>query len=196
MAPAPLRAGSRGQHLARRCRRGRFYPVTTIRVAKRDRFTTLDRRTVNDGRLSFRARGVLLWVLDKPDDWETNSTAIAEAGLEGRDAVRTALNELSALGYLNRQKLQDKAGKWRTEWTMHEVPPTPRNPAPDNRAPVFPAVSNQRLIQNREQKFSTGNGKLPNDIDNDTASCPDCAGSGWREVEHGTVTECDHGGPT
>jgi hypothetical protein len=86
--------------------------VTTIRVAERRRFTQIDRETVNDSRLGFRARGVLTWLLDKTDDWRTNSDAIAHAGKEGRDAVRRALNELEEHGYLVREKVRTDDGQW------------------------------------------------------------------------------------
>jgi hypothetical protein len=123
--------------------------MTTIRVGKRKKFTMIARSTVNDGRLSFRARGILVWLLDKPDDWQTDSERIAEQGQEGRDAVRSALNELTNLGYLRREKCQDIAGKWYTSWMVFEVP-TPGNPASanqalENRPSVSQALKEQRL---------------------------------------------------
>jgi hypothetical protein len=97
--------------------------MTTFRVAERRRFTTVDRETLNDERLSFRARGILVWLLDKPDNWQTSGDAIQRAGTEGRDAVRAALNELEALGYLVRTRSQEKAtGRWMTETVIYESP--------------------------------------------------------------------------
>jgi hypothetical protein len=96
--------------------------MTTYRVASRARFTTIDRETVNDERLSFRARGVLLWLLDKPDDWHCTSEQLARAATEGRDAIRAALGELEALHYLRREKTQDRRGQWSTTVTVYESP--------------------------------------------------------------------------
>lgn len=96
--------------------------MATIRVARRSRFTTLHRDTVNDDRLSFRARGVLLWLLDKPDDWSCDAAAIARAGSEGRDAIRSALAELEAAGYLARERRQGEGGRWRTDTVVRERP--------------------------------------------------------------------------
>lgn len=96
--------------------------MTTIRVARRNRFTTVDRSTVNDPRLSFRARGILMWLLDKPDDWRADARTIAQAGSEGRDAVRAALAELEEHGYLVRHKYRGDAGRWTTEHTVYERP--------------------------------------------------------------------------
>lgn len=98
--------------------------MSTIRVARRNRFTTIDRATVNDPRLSFRARGVLMWLLDKPDDWQADARTIATAGSEGRDAVRAALAELEEHGYLVRRKYRGENGQWTSEHTIHERPQT------------------------------------------------------------------------
>lgn len=96
--------------------------MTAIRVARRRRFTSIDRRALNDAQLSFRARGVLAWLLDKPDDWRTTADTIAAAGKEGRDAVRAALHELERIGYLTRRQWRTTDGKWASEWTVFEQP--------------------------------------------------------------------------
>lgn len=97
--------------------------MTTIRVSKRPRYTAVDRRTLNDMRLSFRARGVLVWLLDKPDDWKTTAELVTTQGTEGREAVRTALRELETFGYLVRRKWRRvDNGQWTVEWTVYEQP--------------------------------------------------------------------------
>jgi hypothetical protein len=96
--------------------------VTTIRVAVRHRFTAVDRRAINDTNLSFRARGLLVWLLDKPDGWRVNSTEIAQHCKEGRDAIRACLSELEAGGYLSRERVRTDAGKWITESVLREIP--------------------------------------------------------------------------
>lgn len=98
--------------------------MTAIRVARRERYTSISRSTINDEGLSFRARGILIWLLDKPDDWRVDSEQIAAAAKEGRDAVRTALNELVAAGYIVRIKEQDEKGRWTSSTWVHERPVT------------------------------------------------------------------------
>jgi hypothetical protein len=56
----------------------------------------------DDRRLSFRALGVLTYLLSLPPDTVINSTTIARSGVEGRDSVRTALRDLEKAGYLRR----------------------------------------------------------------------------------------------
>lgn len=122
--------------------------MTTIRVAARIKFTQIERDTVNDSRLSFKARGVLIWLLDKPDDWRSNSEAIAHNSIDGRDAVRSALTELETLGYLKREKSQDDKGQWMTIVTVYESP-TKAQVAPET---DYPASVNRSSV-NRSSGF-------------------------------------------
>lgn len=96
--------------------------MTTLRIAKRRQYVNLDSRAVNDDRLSFRARGVLAWLLEKPDSWTVNANAIAARGAEGRDAIRTALAELEHAGYLRRRKWRGDDGKFHSEHVVFEHP--------------------------------------------------------------------------
>lgn len=95
---------------------------------------------LNDSRLSFRARGALAWLLDKPDDWTTNAEQMSGATSEGRDAVRAALTELETVGYLERKQWRDTKTKvWRSEWIVRERPErvsSDGEPAPDSQQQV------------------------------------------------------------
>lgn len=112
--------------------------MSIIRVAKRRRFTVLDNTAVEDDRLSFRALGLLVFLLSKPDDWSVNVNHLAGTHTEGREAVRTAVRELEAAGYVRRARVNNPvtgAIEWGCE--VHETPiaqepvdgsPSPRNP--------------------------------------------------------------------
>lgn len=150
--------------------------MTTIRVSKRTRFTVIDRATVNDADLSYRARGVLLWLLDKPDDWHTDSSAIARASTgernEGRDAIRAALKELEACGYLTRERKRDKFGRWTTEVFVLERP-APENPSLDAGDARFDSQPGPENPASVNQALSTEDCKPKTDgscSDNDFAS--------------------------
>lgn len=111
-----------------------------------DNFTILSNDVLNDRRLSFRARGVLIWLLSKPVDWRTRSEAIAaQSDRDGRDAIRSAMRELADLGYLVRTKMQDpETGHWSTTSTIYEEPIIEADdsdlPGPDNLIPGSASV--------------------------------------------------------
>jgi len=94
-----------------------------IRVHRHERdFTILGNATLRDGSLSFRARGLLVFLLSLPPRSPIDSTQLAEDAPEGRDAIRRALRELEAAKYLHRAKVQTADGKWRTESFLFEGP--------------------------------------------------------------------------
>lgn len=73
-------------------------------------FVQIPRETIRDRRLSFRARGVLAYLLDQPEGWDVRSESIAGEGSEGREAIRTALRELGRYGYYRLERRRDSKG--------------------------------------------------------------------------------------
>jgi len=99
---------------------------------RRPQAVSLPVATLEDERLSWRARGVLAGLVAKPDGWDVRSEAIARAGTEGRDAVLAALRELGRCGYYRvarRQLVGAEAaaagvrpGVWVTVTEISDVP--------------------------------------------------------------------------
>ena len=93
-------------------------------------FYVLDKRIVEDGRLSWAARGLLVYLLGKPDHWQVspaalvNETASSAAPL-GRDGVYTVLRELRAAGYIKLIQARDMDGKvGAATYAVSEIPLT------------------------------------------------------------------------
>lgn len=95
-------------------------------------FTVVSNSAINDEQLSFRARGLLSWLLSKPADWRIRSESIArQSPSEGRDAIRSAMRELIDAGYLVVEKVQDEQGRWATVQTIYEQPRSHASPKPE-----------------------------------------------------------------
>lgn len=77
-----------------------------------DRFVVIPRPTIRDDRLSFRARGLLTFILDLPDGWEIRATWLATQGREGEEAVYTTLRELREFGYYRVERRKGAGGRW------------------------------------------------------------------------------------
>jgi hypothetical protein len=65
-----------------------------IRVRRRHRFVIIDQRAVEDTRLSWAARGLLGYLLSRPDDWKVLVKDLQRRGDLGRDGIYQLLKEL------------------------------------------------------------------------------------------------------
>lgn len=85
---------------------------------------SIRREALQDTTISFKALGILTYLLSLPDTWKTNSERLGmtRSGKEGRDAVRTGLKELEAAGYLHRERVHVGGGKWRWVWSYTDDP--------------------------------------------------------------------------
>lgn len=93
-----------------------------VRRPRYHRFTVLPDEALNDERLSWKARGLLAFLLSKPDHWRTTSAHLAKVAPDGRDAVRAGLTELEDAGYLVRRKYRDERGRWKQDTYVYDNP--------------------------------------------------------------------------
>ena len=92
-----------------------------------------------DGRLSFRARGLLVMLLSLPPSWHVTTDQLAEHAPEGRDPVRRAMAELRRAGYVRVVREQDGRGRWHTTLEVYDVP------QPDATRPASGATSDDGM---------------------------------------------------
>lgn len=121
-------------------------------------FTVIRNELGLDSRLSYRARGVLIAILVRPDNWKTSAQALSRQGVEGRDAIRSALRELENAGYLVRQNVRNSDGTFRFEAVIYDSPqvrPKPGNPASENQASEIQASDSQAPLQRQIQRTDT-----------------------------------------
>lgn len=103
-----------------------------VRIKRKSHnYSIIDNAPLSDSRLSYRARGVLAYLLTKPDEWEVNMKEIESGGKEGREAIRAAFNELKALGYAELKAEKGDGGAFAgRKWMINECPGgKPENPS-------------------------------------------------------------------
>ncbi len=123
-----------------------------IRKAKRSRYTTVDNGVVNDERLSFKALGMLLYLLSKPDHWNANYRHLMTTHTDGESSCRSALAELETVGYITREKVRTEDGTFRWELTVHEeVPPCGGFPGMDNPGLVTTPVVSTEVVRTEQE---------------------------------------------
>lgn len=85
-------------------------------------WSTFSNDVLADSELSFRALGVLVYILSKPDDWTVRAEELAASHAEGRDAVLTAMEHLELAGYMVRRRYQNSRGHWQQECVVYDRP--------------------------------------------------------------------------
>lgn len=93
-----------------------------IRTPKHDNFTILDNTFLRDPELSFKAKGLMSWMLSCPDNWDFTVAGIVSCAKESRDAIRGMLKELEDAGYLVREFGREKSGKYGVNYELVEKP--------------------------------------------------------------------------
>jgi hypothetical protein len=103
-----------------------------IRATHRDQAFTIDQRTIEDESLSWAARGLLSYLLSRPDGWTLRVEELCECGDLGRDGIYSLLNELREAGYMTYEQERDEYGRIRRgTYTIYETPDLPGLDVPD-----------------------------------------------------------------
>lgn len=118
-----------------------------IRVEHTRDYTVMSNCHLRDDRLSLRAIGLMSKMLSNTDDYQYTVAGLAARCREGRDAVRKALQELEAAGYLVREQGHSESGKFGgNNYVLHEHPQTPVNggasPLTEKPSAVLPLTEN------------------------------------------------------
>ncbi|GAB5339682.1 hypothetical protein [Pseudomonas fluorescens] len=114
-------------------------------------FYLLNKTISEDGRLSWAARGLLVFLLGKPDHWEISVAHLrgetaTSAKPTGRDGVYGLLQELINAGYVQRyQGRQDNGLLGEINYLVSESP-LPAQPLPDSPYTAQPYPANPTLV--------------------------------------------------
>lgn len=86
-----------------------------IRKAKKDAdhpYVMILRELLYDKHLSLKAKGLLCFLISKPDDWKIYIAQLAGELKEAKNTVAGVINELIEQGYCLRSHCQDDHGKF------------------------------------------------------------------------------------
>ena len=88
------------------------------KVKKESAFAQILNELINNRELSYKALGILVYILSKPDDWQVYISDLVREGVDGEKSVRNGLNELIEKRYVQRYRVyNDETGKvnhWET----------------------------------------------------------------------------------
>ena len=128
-----------------------------VRVIKSKDYTTICNRIFKDRRLSLKAKGLLAMLLSLSDHWDLSISGLEVILKEGKDSIRTTINELIKNGYIIREREKDKKGIFiGIKYIVFEHPSLD-NPTLDNPTLENPTQVSNNIINNQ---FNKDNSKI------------------------------------
>lgn len=95
-----------------------------IRTNKNENpFVQVDKTFVEDNNLKWASKGLMVYLLSRPDDWSINQRDLVNRSADGETAVRTALLDLMSHGYVHYYAQRNPDGTI-AEW-VYEVYESP-----------------------------------------------------------------------
>lgn len=128
--------------------------MTILRRNRNANYTAIPNAVAEDERLSLEARGLLLYLLVKPEKWEVRISDIQKRCGIGRDKAYRLINECIEAGYIDRATERDASGRMlRQVYIVRDEPanqPLPENPKPlpEKPDPVNQDLSKEPLVVN------------------------------------------------
>ncbi|WP_079475594.1 DnaD domain protein [Marinococcus halophilus] len=94
--------------------------MSFIRTVKREHpFAQIDKYLINDSTIDFKAKGILTYILSKPDGWKVRMNDLVNHTKEGERSVRNGMKLLEDVGYIRKYPIKGEQGKIQ-EW-VYEV---------------------------------------------------------------------------
>lgn len=77
---------------------------------KENSYSVISNKLIRNGNVSFKSRGILIYLLSFPDDWKIQVKHICNENNVGEDLVYSALKELKEKGFVRFHKIRDEKG--------------------------------------------------------------------------------------
>lgn len=121
-------------------------------------FTTVDNVVLNDTSLSWKAKGLFVYLWSQSDEWDFYESEVVKHSTDKIASLKSGLKELEQQGYLKRQRKRDDKGHLKeNEWILSDNPML-ENPMLDN-----PMLENHTLT-------NTNNNNINNNKDESNTS--------------------------
>lgn len=115
-------------------------------------FTTVDNVVLNDTNLSWKAKGLFVYLWSQSDEWDFYESEVVKHSTDKIASLKSGLKELEQQGYLKRQRKRDDKGHLKeNEWILSDNPML-ENPMLDN-----PMLENHTLTNTNNN--NTNNNK-------------------------------------
>lgn len=118
-------------------------------------FTTVDNLVLNDTNLSWKAKGLFVYLWSQSDEWDFYESEVVKHSTDKIASLKSGLKELEQQGYLKRQRKRDDKGHLKeNEWILSDNPML-ENPMLDN-----PMLENHTLTNTNNNNINNNKDEL------------------------------------
>lgn len=96
--------------------------MPVFRINKNSNYTVMSNFHLRDKNLSFKAKGMLSFMLSLPENWDYSLNGLCSISKEGISAIRSIIQELETNKYLKIKKFKDTKGLFEYEYCIYEYP--------------------------------------------------------------------------
>jgi len=98
--------------------------IFRVKKNKNNPFVQMYKQPINNENLSFKAKGILAYLLSKPDDWQVYEVDLQKHATDGKTSISNGIKELIEAGYIEREMKRNEKGQFKGyEYRVYEVPP-------------------------------------------------------------------------
>lgn len=140
--------------------------MAVFKIEKNKNYTVMSNYHLRDRNLSYKAKGLLSFMLSLPDDWDYSLKGLCKISKENETSIKTGLKELKEYGYFVIDKLfpnQTQSGKIEYRYNIYEIPIT-LNQEVENLPLEIQLVENQGQINTNIININNKEDKLDKQI--------------------------------
>lgn len=110
-------------------------------------YTVMNNTCLQDPNMSMKAKGLYAYLMSLPEDWVLHQTELKRHFKDGRDSIRTAVNELIQNGYVTKVDTRNELGQIvDCTYTVYEEPQgVTEKPITENPTSVNPSIQSTNI---------------------------------------------------
>ena len=121
------------------------------------KFTQMPNDIIERKDMSWEAKGLLSYMLSKPDDWKFYIDDIVKHGNCGEKKIKSIIKELKEFGYLEIKQERGVEGKFGNYiWTLNESPKVPKGMFGETIEESLPKIEEIPQIKDSDRKSQNG----------------------------------------
>ena len=128
--------------------------MNRIKRVKTDRFVVMANEILWNKNLSAKAKGFYAIIMGLPETWDFTMSGLAKIVKESKDAIASGIDELEAAGYVVKERVKDKKGRFSgINYTFFETARIAENPFTGNPLSENTAQVNTISIENNKSSY-------------------------------------------